>query len=166
MSEEIQEQEKISDQERIADLIIENQLLSHKVVVLAQLAVGASKVLDYYASSRLNLPTFTLVDHSEGEKQPLFSKAKYRIVEVLDTPGPDKEALVGKEMYDLKMDVETAERASQQILDKLKELDIIVEDKVEFEEESQDQENGQLHLDFSDGYKMFEKEGENENKEK
>lgn len=50
MSEEIQEQEKISDQERIADLIIENQLLSHKVVVLAQLAVGASKVLDYYAS--------------------------------------------------------------------------------------------------------------------
>ena len=49
MSKEIQEQEnikeEISDQEKIANLIVENQLLTHKVIVLAQLAVGASKVL-------------------------------------------------------------------------------------------------------------------------
>ena len=87
-----------TDQEKIADLILENQMLQHKVVILAQLALGASKVLDYYASTRLNLPTFTLVDSSLDDTQPLFSKAKYRIVEVLDTPGPDKEALVSKEM--------------------------------------------------------------------
>lgn len=135
-----------TDQEKIADLILENQMLQHKVVILAQLALGASKVLDYYASTRLNLPTFTLVDSSIDDTQPLFSKAKYKIVEVLDTPGPDREYLVGKEMYDLKMDIQTAERASKQILDTFKELDILIEDKTL--EESKDEPGEQLSLDL------------------
>lgn len=115
------------DKQTIADLIIKNQLLEHEVIVLAELAIGASKVLDYYASSRLGLPTFTLSEHPYGE-QPIFTKNKYRVVEV-NSPGPDKEALLGMEMYGLKMDVDTARIASKQIMDKIKELGIIVDDQ-------------------------------------
>ena len=142
MTEEQTENQK-SDQEKIADLIVENQILRHKACVLAELAIGASKVLDYYASSKLFLPVFTLIDHSMGDKQPLFSESKYKIIEV-DSPGPDKEIMVGKEMYDLKIDTETAERASKQILDMFKELDITIEDKTEEEPE----EDLQLHLEI------------------
>ena len=149
MSEKVLENkvEEISDRERIANLIVENQMLNHKLVRLAQLVVGASKVLEYYGSTRILLPTFSLVDHSKEEKQPLFTKAKYKIVEVLDTPGPDKEIMVGKEMYSLKFDVETAIKANEQILDTLKELDIIVNDETT-EEIVEEKDDIQLQLDF------------------
>ena len=141
MNNEIEEtvNDKITDQEKIADLIVKNQVLEHKVMILA------SKVLDYYASSRLYLPTFTLVDLSL-EDQPLNSKAKYKIVEVLDTSGPDKEIMVGKEMYDLRIDTETAGIASKQILSKLEELGI----QVEYKEPEEKEQGEQLSLDLED----------------
>jgi len=140
-----------SDKEKIADLIVENQMLEHKMMVLAALAIGASKVLDYYASSSLAKPTFTMVDYSK-EDQPLYSKAKYKVTEVLDTKGPDKEFLVGMNMYDLNIDTETAQKTSQQILEKIKELGIIIEEKYEEPtEESFESKDKQLHLDFNEG---------------
>ena len=146
------ENKEATDQEKIAQLIVDNQMLRHKAVVLAELALGASKVLDYYASSRLALPTFTLVDYSNDES-PLHSKAKYKIVEVLDTPGPDKEIMVGKEMYDLRIDVQTAERASKQILEKFNELGIVInyetpEEQEVIEQDEQNEQGDQLHLDL------------------
>lgn len=134
-----------SDKERIADLIVENQMLEHKMMVLAALAVGASKVLDYYASSSIAKPTFTMMDYPEEKDQPLYSKAKYKVTEVLNTKGPDKDFLVGMEMYDLNIDTGTAQKASQQILEKIKELGITIEEKYE---EPIEEDNGQLHLDL------------------
>lgn len=106
-----------------ADLIVENQMLNNQVMVLSELALGAIKVLDYYSHSNLPCPIFSLV--SSGETQSAFnSKTKYKVVEVLNTEGKDKELLVGMEMYDVIFDTNTALLAKNQIQDKLNELGI------------------------------------------
>ena len=138
---------EMSDKEKIADLVLENQVLRHKATILAELALGASKVLDYYASSRLPYPVFTLVESINNGA--LFTKTHYKIVEVVDGHGPDKQFFLDVAMHDLKMDIETAKRASRQILDTFQELGIILEE-VEVEEESQEDDGiNQLSLDFS-----------------
>ena len=145
--EEKKVQEK-SDKDKIADLIVENQVMRHKATILAELAYGLSNVLKYYAETRLTKPVFLAIEPNEG--QAIYSKAKYKVVEVVDNAGPDKEFLVGMEIYDMKFDVQTADNAYNEIFRIFKELDIeLVDDEAEEKvEEKAEEVDGQLHLDF------------------
>lgn len=158
---------EISDKDKIANLILENRMLENKAIILAKLALGASKVLDYYASTNMALPAFNIAQPDPG--QPLYNKSRYRIIEVLDNC-PDKESLIGMEIYDVNIDTETARKASEQIINTFKELDILIEDRtleksekdepgeqlsldIEIKETTppEEEDNGQLHIDFSKG---------------
>ena len=125
------------EQNKTADLVVENQLLNNQVMILSQLALGAAKVLDYYSQNNFPSPIFSL-ESGDELKPPFSSEHKYKVVEVNAT-GPDKEFLVGAEMYDVRFDTDTALRAKEQILSKLKELGIsLLIEKEEVEEVEED----------------------------
>ena len=123
--------EEKSDKAKIADLIIENQTLRHKATILAELLYAVSSVLYHYGSVRLPYPLYTIVDPSIEGNSIIQGKPKYKIVDVLE-PSPDKEFLLGKEIYDIKFDINTATKAYNEIFKIFKELDIeIKEDEPE-----------------------------------
>ena len=138
--------EEKSDRAKIADLIIENQTLRHKATILAELLYAVSSVLYHYGSVRLPYPLYTIVDPSIEGNSIIQGKPKYKIVDVLE-PSPDKEFLLGKEIYDIRYDVNTALNAYNEIFKIFKELDIEIKEGAPPEEED----NGQLHIDFSKG---------------
>lgn len=120
--------EEKSEKAKIADLIIENQVLRHKATILAELLYTVSEVLKYYSDSRLSCPLYTIVDPNNGA---MSGTPRYKITDVLE-PGPDKEFLLGKEIYDIKFDINTATKAYNEIFKIFKELDIeIKEDEPE-----------------------------------
>ena len=69
------------EQNKTADLVVENQLLNNQVMILSQLALGAAKVLDYYSQNNFPSPIFSLVSEDEL-KSPFSSEHKYKVVEV------------------------------------------------------------------------------------